>query len=124
MGVGKAAVVLVAAILACWPVSVAGVATVDHPSVDGVDSFDSGPRDSGAVALTFDADLSPNMLRHLQSGRVSSWYNREVREILDSERVPATIFLTGLWASTYPAEARSLAEDSLFEIGSHGFSHS
>lgn len=97
--------------------------TVDHPPVDGVTSFDNGPRNSGKVALTFDADMTPAMLQQLRSGQVHSWYNQEVRDILDSERVPATIFLTGLWAQTYPAIARSLAGDPLFEIGSHTHDH-
>ncbi len=105
---------------ALWP---ALQATVDHPPVDNVVSFDSGPRDSGRVALTFDADMTPGMLRELRAGQVRSWYNQQVRDVLDAERVPATIFMTGLWAETYPDVARSLAEDPLFEIGSHTYDH-
>lgn len=97
--------------------------TVDHPPVDGVDSFDNGSRAVPKVALTFDADMTPGMLAQLRSGQVASWYNAQVRDILDSERVPATIFLTGLWATTYPDVARSLAADPLFEIGSHTHDH-
>jgi len=98
-------------------------ATVDHPPVDGVTSFNSGPRSDRLVALTFDADMTPGMLALLRRGTVQSWYNREVIDVLRAERVPATLFLTGLWASTYPDDARALAADPLFEIGSHTFDH-
>jgi len=99
------------------------LATVDHPPADNLEAIDNGPRDSGRIALTFDADMTVGMLQQLRGGYVRSWYNREVRDVLDSEQVPATIFLTGLWAQTYPAEARSLAQDPLFEIGNHSVDH-
>jgi peptidoglycan/xylan/chitin deacetylase (PgdA/CDA1 family) len=99
------------------------LATVDHPPVDGVNSFDNGPRSVPRVALTFDADMTPGMLAQLRSGQVRSWYNREVRDILDAEGVHATIFLTGLWAQAYPEVARSMAEDPRLEIGNHSYDH-
>jgi peptidoglycan/xylan/chitin deacetylase (PgdA/CDA1 family) len=98
---------------------VALMRTVDHPAVDGIAAFDNGSRQVAKVALTFDADMTPGMLAQLQSGQARSWYNREVRDILDAEGVRATIFLTGLWTQAYPEVARSLAEDPLFEIGNH-----
>jgi peptidoglycan/xylan/chitin deacetylase (PgdA/CDA1 family) len=97
--------------------------TVDHPPVDGVNSFDNGPRSVPRVALTFDADMTPGMLSQLRAGQVKSWYNREVRDILDAEGVHATVFLTGLWAQAYPEVARSMAEDPLLEIASHTYDH-
>jgi len=99
------------------------LATVDHPPVDGVNSFDNGSRSVPRVALTFDADMTPGMLAQLQAGQVKSWYNREVRDILDTEGVHATVFLTGLWAQAYPDVARSLAGDPRLEIGSHTYDH-
>jgi peptidoglycan/xylan/chitin deacetylase (PgdA/CDA1 family) len=116
-------------LLACaaalaWPLSAAaGVTTVDHPRVDGTRSFDRGSRSGGQVALTFDADMTPGMLAQLRSGAVRSWYNQDVKTVLDSEQVPATIFLTGLWTSAYPDQARALAADPLFEIGDHTTDH-
>ena len=111
-----------------WPAQLAHAApqvpiTVDHPAADGVTSFDSGQRSGRLVALTFDADMTPGMLALLRRGSVQSWYNREVIELLRSQRVPATLFLTGLWASTYQEDARALAADPLFEIGSHTVDH-
>jgi len=97
--------------------------TVDHPAADGIAAFDNGSRQLAKVALTFDADMTPGMLAQLQSGQVRSWYNREVRDVLDAEGVRATVFLTGLWTQAYPEVARSLAEDPLFEIGNHTYDH-
>jgi peptidoglycan/xylan/chitin deacetylase (PgdA/CDA1 family) len=98
--------------------------TVDHPAVDGVTAFDNGRREGNLVALTFDADMTPGMVQQLRGGAVRSWYNREVIEILRAEHARATLFLTGLWAATYPDEARDLANDPLFEIGNHTYDHS
>jgi peptidoglycan/xylan/chitin deacetylase (PgdA/CDA1 family) len=97
--------------------------TVDHPLADSVLAFDNGSRDAPLIALTFDADMSPDMLYRLRTGQVASWYNRDVVDVLHSENVPATMFLTGLWAETYTTEARQLATDPLFEVGSHTFDH-
>jgi peptidoglycan/xylan/chitin deacetylase (PgdA/CDA1 family) len=38
-------------------------------------------------------------------------------------KVPATVFMTGRWAEQYPAEARSLGTDPLFEVANHSYSH-
>ena len=97
--------------------------TVDHPAVDGLRSYDNGPRRGEVLALTFDADMTPYMLGQLQRGAVASWYNGEVVDVLRQEGVSATIFLSGLWAQTYPDVARALASDPNFEIGSHTFDH-
>jgi peptidoglycan-N-acetylglucosamine deacetylase len=97
--------------------------TVDHPLVDGVGSFDNGSRAQNKVALTFDADMTPGMLSQLRAGQVRSWYNQELRDLLDAEHIRATIFLTGLWTETYPDVARSLAHDPNFELGDHTYDH-
>ncbi len=131
---GRALAIVAALVAATLPAGVQAAAkpkpppprlgpTVDHPPVDGYYSFDNGPRSGNRIALSFDADMTPAMLQQLRSGSVGSWYNREVREILDQEAVPATLFLTGLWAATYAEEARSLAEDPLFEIANHSYDH-
>ena len=97
--------------------------TVDHPPVALVGAFDNGPRTGNRVALTFDADMTPGMLRQLRAGSVASWYNRDVRETLGREGIRATIFLTGLWAETYPGEALEMASDPRLEIGNHTYDH-
>lgn len=82
-----------------------------------------GERDKKIVALTFDADMTPKMKKELDGGKVKSWYNQKVIDILRENKVPATLFLTGMWIEEYPKEAKSLAEDPLFELGNHSYSH-
>lgn len=83
----------------------------------------SGPRERPMIALTFDADMTPAMKRAFDQGRVKSWYDAGVVETLREKRVPATMFVTGMWAELYPEITRELAGDSLFEIGNHSYDH-
>jgi peptidoglycan/xylan/chitin deacetylase (PgdA/CDA1 family) len=78
---------------------------------------------SKVVALTFDADMTPFMLRQLKSGKVKSWYNKDVIDLLQQTNTPATLFLTGLWIETYPTTTQVLSENPLFELGNHSYSH-
>src|SRR5580693_2899944 len=66
-------------------------------------SFDHASTSEKLVALTFDADMTPGMLRELKSGKVASWYNEKVIEVLRQQQVPANLFLTGLWIEAYSA---------------------
>ncbi len=84
---------------------------------------ESGPRGHRRVALTFDADMTPVMLRRLQTGQISSYYNSALVDELRRRRVPATLFLTGLWMQRYPEITRELAADPLFELGTHTWRH-
>jgi peptidoglycan/xylan/chitin deacetylase (PgdA/CDA1 family) len=85
--------------------------------------FDHAVTSQKVVALTFDADMTPKMLNELKQGRVTSWYNQRVISTLRLEHVPATLFLAGLWIEAYPAITHELADDPLFELGSHSYSH-
>ena len=78
---------------------------------------------NASLALTFNADLTPRMSNELQTGRIASWYNEKVIAALREQRVPATLFLAGLWIERYPAVTQDLSTDSLFEIGNHSYSH-
>lgn len=75
------------------------------------------------IAVTFDFDMTPGMLFRLQSGEIKTWYDPEVLEILRREKIPHTIFLTGLAALAYPDLARSFARNRLIEIGNHSHRH-
>lgn len=75
------------------------------------------------IALTFDADMTPKMLHMLKKKKVTSWYNKKVIDVLEREKVPATLFLTGMWVQTYPEITKELSENPLFEIGNHSYSH-
>lgn len=82
-----------------------------------------GSRDRPWVALTFDADMTQAMLGRLRSGEVASYYDARIVRELRRRRVPATIFLTGLWTQAYPSVARSLARDPLFQLENHSMDH-
>ena len=82
-----------------------------------------GSRVRSEIALTFDADMTPAMLELLRKRRVRGWYDRRIIAELLATATPATIFLTGLWARSYPAVVRSLAADSLFELENHSYDH-
>ncbi|MBI1863445.1 polysaccharide deacetylase family protein [Candidatus Microgenomates bacterium] len=75
------------------------------------------------IALTFDADMTAGMEKLLETHEVTSWYNRDLIHYLNRHQIPATLFLTGMWAETYPKEARALARNPLFEIANHSYSH-
>ncbi len=83
-----------------------------------------GARDSGMVALTFDADMTPGMLRSLKAGRIKSSYDHRIIDTLDSTRTPATIFATGMWIERYSSVTARLAADPLLEFGDHSYRHS
>jgi peptidoglycan/xylan/chitin deacetylase (PgdA/CDA1 family) len=87
-------------------------------------AIQQGPGDRKRVALTFDADMTPGMLDQLRSGEVASWNDKALIRTLRETRTPATLFISGLWAETYPDAVRSFAKDSdLFEIASHTWDH-
>ena len=83
----------------------------------------SGPQVGDAVALTFDADLTPSMQQRLRDGRVASYANMAVIDILRQMETPATIFFTGLWMEEYPGETADIAADPRFELGTHSQTH-
>jgi peptidoglycan/xylan/chitin deacetylase (PgdA/CDA1 family) len=110
-----AATALLCVILAASPAATASTALAA--------GFDHSATSQKIVALTFDADMTPGMLRELKSKRVASWYNEKVIAVLRQEKVPATLFLTGLWIETYSDAVKDLSADPLFELGNHSYSH-
>ncbi|MEU6477638.1 polysaccharide deacetylase family protein [Streptomyces sp. NPDC047017] len=84
--------------------------------------FTNGPRDKGKiVAFTFDADMTADEGRRAASGE--RFDNPQLIATLRSLKVPATVFMTGKWAETYPDEARSIGTDPQFELANHSYSH-
>lgn len=49
-------------------------------------------------------------------------YLDELLRLFDKNRIPATFFVTGRWASKNPAYLKKIAEQG-HEIGNHGYSH-
>lgn len=83
-----------------------------------------GPRDVKKVALTFDADMTDSMLANLKSGKVRSYANVKVLDLLDERNVPATFFITGMWAEHYSELTARIVHEPNFEIGNHSYRHS
>ncbi|MEU3981090.1 polysaccharide deacetylase family protein [Streptomyces sp. NPDC026672] len=73
------------------------------------------------VALTFDADMTADEGPRAASGE--HFDNPGLINALRTLKVPATVFMTGRWADEYPAEARSIGIDPLFEVANHSYSH-
>jgi peptidoglycan/xylan/chitin deacetylase (PgdA/CDA1 family) len=65
------------------------------------------------LALTFDAC----------GGSHGSGYDEELIGFLRQKKIPATLFLTGLWMDAHPDKVKELAADPLFEIENHGLTH-
>lgn len=85
--------------------------------------IEHGPRSEPRIALTFDADMTRGMRKQIQKGQMRDQYDQRIVELLRRESVPATFFVTGLWAESYPSLLRSLAADKLFEIENHSYEH-
>ena len=66
------------------------------------------------IALTFDA---------CGSGKKDGGYDAELIAYLKREKVPATLFISGLWADKHPEIVKALAADPLFNIENHGLHH-
>lgn len=64
------------------------------------------------IALTFDA-----------CGGRHSGYNAKLIEYLRREKIPATLFVTGIWIDKNMETFKELAKDPLFEIENHGLLH-
>jgi peptidoglycan-N-acetylglucosamine deacetylase len=112
-----------AAILLSTLAMILGALSATLASSDRPFEFDHAATDEKVVALTFDGDMTPGMMSELKSKRVSSWYNEKVIEVLRQEKVPATLFLTGMWIEIYSAATKDLSADPLFELGNHSYSH-
>src|SRR5207248_8399190 len=65
------------------------------------------------VALTFDACSTLDR----------SFYDDRVTRVLVQTRTPATLFISGRWAVTHLRQMRVLAENPLFEIANHSYTH-
>lgn len=69
---------------------------------------------SKVIAFTFDA---------CGGGRKGNRFNADLIKLLKEEKVPATLFVSGLWIDANPETFMELAKDSLFEIENHGLNH-
>ncbi|QEU91160.1 polysaccharide deacetylase [Streptomyces kanamyceticus] len=84
--------------------------------------FMNGSRAHGrTVALTFDADMTADQGPRAAAGE--RFDNPALVATLRRLKVPATFFMTGRWAEEYPAQAKDIGKDPLFEVANHSYSH-
>ncbi|ARI51663.1 MULTISPECIES: polysaccharide deacetylase family protein [Streptomyces] len=79
------------------------------------------PSDEKVVALSFDADMTADQGPRAKAGE--RFDNPELIALLRRLKVPATVFMTGRWAEEYPAQAKDIGADGLFEVANHSYSH-
>ena len=75
------------------------------------------------IALTFDADIYSRAQEEMARKREVSFYDKKLISFLEEEKIRATLFLSGLWIEAYPKTTEELAQNPLFEIGNHSYSH-
>ncbi|HZG02954.1 MAG TPA: polysaccharide deacetylase family protein [Streptomyces sp.] len=73
------------------------------------------------VALTFDAVMSPEDVKRAKGGARHD--DPALLATLRREKVPATVFMTGVWAENHRQQARAIGRDRLFEVGNLSYSH-
>ncbi len=78
---------------------------------------------SKVVYLTFDADMTPFMKKKLDEKKVSDYYSKDLVNYLESEKIPSTIFVTGMFAEVYPDLIREIAKYPDIEIANHSYDH-
>ncbi len=78
---------------------------------------------SKAVFLTFDADMTRHMMLEQKAGLIKQWYDPALIEYLQKNHIPATFFVTGMFADMYPDLVRSLGANPNFSIQNHTYSH-
>lgn len=76
--------------------------------------FEHGERDNALVALTFDVG---------QTVENPAGFDQAIIRVLTETQTPATFFLGGLWMEQHITETLLLANEPLFELGNHAWSH-
>lgn len=83
-----------------------------------------GSRDRAQVALTFDTSYDAATASSVAAGYLPRQFDPAVLDVLAAYGVPATVFVTGLWAKDHPdAMARLTAAAPPLEVGNHSWSH-
>jgi peptidoglycan/xylan/chitin deacetylase (PgdA/CDA1 family) len=78
---------------------------------------------SKTLYLTFDADMTPGMLRREKDHKVALWYSPGLVDYLLENRIHATVFSTGMFAEDYPELITRLASSGLISIQNHTYDH-
>jgi peptidoglycan-N-acetylglucosamine deacetylase len=102
---------MISALLALWTLFVGHAAdgATDRPfAISGVKT------DEPVVALTFDACATKKQ---------ANGFDRQIFEILQREKIPATFYLSGRWVEAHPSAAKLIAKADWIELGNHSYSH-
>lgn len=78
---------------------------------------------SKTIFLTFDADMTYHMQRQQKTGLIKKWYDPALIEYLEKNNIPATFFVTGMFAEMYPDLIKRIAANSNFSIQNHTYDH-
>jgi peptidoglycan/xylan/chitin deacetylase (PgdA/CDA1 family) len=65
------------------------------------------------IAITLDAC----------GGKHGNGYDKELIDFLRENKIPATLFMTGLWIDAHRSLVEELSKDPLFDIENHGLHH-
>ncbi len=75
------------------------------------------------MAITIDADFSPAAQERIEDGRYPKQVNEPVMDYLQRSNVPATVFVTGMWAQQYPKDLQELNQNPNIELANHTWNH-
>ncbi len=78
---------------------------------------------SKIIYLTFDMDMDRSMYQKTE-GTGKAWYNPALFRYLEQNNIPATFFVSGLFAVAYPDLIRTLASTSDFAFENHSYDES
>jgi peptidoglycan/xylan/chitin deacetylase (PgdA/CDA1 family) len=70
--------------------------------------------DERVLALTFDACATKNQ---------ANGFDQTIFQILQREKIPVTIYMTGTWVEKHPGPVKQIAAADWVEIGNHSYSH-
>ena len=87
------------------------------------DIASSSPRSGKVIYLTFDMDMNELMYKKtITTGE--KWYDPAVFAYLEQHHIPASFFVSGLFAVAYPDLMKSLASTSEFSFENHSYDES
>lgn len=75
------------------------------------------------IYLTFDLDMSQSMYKKAESTG-EKWYNPALFTYLEEQHIPATFFVSGLFAVAYPDLIHSLASSTDYSFENHSYDES
>jgi peptidoglycan/xylan/chitin deacetylase (PgdA/CDA1 family) len=97
-------------------------------AVAGLFSFPSATSHALAkqktLYLTLDADMNENMQQRLEKKTVKAWYDPELINYLKANKIPATFFVSGLFAQVYPDVIKDLNATGRYTFENHSYDES